>query len=103
MSVRTGRLDRPRSKEYPPRYRTYSQSIRFHPATPEGRLFLRFRTGADDATGRNNRQRSSYITYESRGVCDVATRANGFDEAEVKGDVDGEDALGVQSMVPVVG
>lgn len=56
--------------------------------------------GADDATGRNNRQRSSYIAYDSRGVCGVATRANGFDEA--RGEVDGEDALDVQSMVPFV-
>ena len=56
----------------------------------------------DDATGRSNRQRSSYIAYESRGVWDVATRANGFDGAEVKGELAGEDTPDVQSMVSVV-
>ena len=66
----------------------YSQSIRFHPATPEGKLFLRLRAGAGDATGRSILQRSSYIAYESRGVCDVATRANGFDGAEEIGELD---------------
>ena len=80
----------------------YSHSILFHPATPEGKLFLRLRAGLGDATGRSIFQRSSYIAYESRGVCDVATRANGFDEVVLKGELDCEDAADVQSMILAV-
>jgi len=63
----------------------YNQSIRFHPVTPDGKLFLRFRAGTVcslDDTGRNSRQRSSYSANDSRGECEVATRANGLDAVD---------------------
>ena len=73
--------------------------MRLHPATPEGKLFRRFRVGALDCAGRSSRQRSSYVANESRGVCDAATRANGFDVEEAKGETDAVDVLELQSMV----